>query len=89
MHRIIEVKPLENYKVWLKFADGVEGIVNLSDVAGKGVFSVWNDPKVFQAVFIDPESHTIAWPGGIDLCPDTLYSEITGIDVLTRKAAYA
>ena len=25
-------------------------------------------------------SHTIAWPGGIDLCPDSLYAEMTDKD---------
>ena len=88
MHRIVEVKPLQDFKVWLKFADGVEGIVDLSDVAGKGVFCVWNNPEIFNAVSINPENHTISWPGGIDLCPDTLYSEITGIDILS-KVTYA
>ncbi|OGW28374.1 MAG: hypothetical protein A2X59_02535 [Nitrospirae bacterium GWC2_42_7] len=81
MHRIIEIKPLENFKVWLKFSDGVEGTIDLSDIAGKGVFASFNDPKYFHAVFIDPATHTLAWPGGIDLCPDSLYTEITGVEI--------
>jgi hypothetical protein len=88
MKRIVEVKPLQDFKVWLKFSDGVEGTVDLSDVAGKGVFGAWNDPEIFNAVFINPENHTISWPGGIDLCPDTLYAEITGIDIVP-KVIYA
>ncbi|MDP2157567.1 MAG: DUF2442 domain-containing protein [Nitrospirota bacterium] len=87
MHRIIEVKPLDSYKVWLRFSDGAEGTVDLGDVAGKGVFFVWNDPVVFRAVFVDPETHTIAWPGGIDLCPDSLHAELTGKDILTATHA--
>lgn len=47
-----------------------------------------NNPEIFQAVFINPENHTISWPIGIDLCPDTLYAEITGIDILP-KVIYA
>lgn len=85
MYRIVEVKPLPGFKVWLKFSDGIEGEVDLSDLIGKGVFEAWNDPKGFESVFIDPESHTIAWPGGIDLCPDSLYAEVTGIDVLSKR----
>ncbi|MCX7839868.1 MAG: DUF2442 domain-containing protein, partial [Anaerolineae bacterium] len=38
----IEVKPLENYRIWLKYSDGREGIVDLSHLAGKGVFALWN-----------------------------------------------
>jgi len=89
MYRINEVKPLENFKVWLKFSDGTEGTVDLSELAGKGVFSVWEDPTIFQAVFVDSETHTIAWPGGIDLCPDSLYAEVSGVDILSKKVTHA
>lgn len=81
MHRIVEVKPVSDYKVWIKFADGIEGIVDLSDLAGKGIFSQWQDKNFFNSVYVDNESHTVAWPGGIDLCPDELYAEITGQDI--------
>jgi len=82
MRGIIEVKPLKNYTVWLKFADGVEGTVDLSDLAGKGVFSAWEDVDFFNSVFVDEQTRTIAWEGGIDLCPDNLYAKITGTDPL-------
>ena len=75
-----EVKALPGYKLHLKFSDGVEGAADLSDLVGKGVFSIWRDRKNFKAVYIDPQSHAVAWPGGIDLCPDRLYMEITGIE---------
>lgn len=83
MHKIIEGKPLAVYKVWIKFSDGVEGTVDLSELVGKGVFSAWEDKNFFNSVFIDPESHTIAWEGGIDLCPDTLYAKVLGVEPLS------
>lgn len=82
MHRIIEVKPLQDYRVWLRFSDGVEGTVDLSDLVGNGVFSAWNDVDFFNSVYIDPESRTITWDGRIDLCPDTLYAKVLGVDPL-------
>lgn len=85
MHRIVEVKPLTGFKIWLKFSDGVEGEVNLSELAGKGVFEAWKKPGVFDSVFIDSVSHTVAWLGGIDLCPDSLYAEVTGKDILVAE----
>ena len=81
MKRIISVKPLAGYKVWVKFSDGVEGVVDLSDLKGKGVFSIWEDKEIFNQVHIDAESHTLSWPGGIDLCPDALYAELTGKEI--------
>ncbi len=77
MPRPIEVKPLENYRIWVKYSDGVEGVVDLSDLVGKGVFAVWNDYRDFQKVHIGPGGE-IAWSEEIDLCPDAIYLEITG-----------
>ncbi|MFH1540086.1 MAG: DUF2442 domain-containing protein [bacterium] len=82
MRKVIEVKPLKNYRVWLKFSDGAEGTVDLSELAGKGVFSAWEDVDYFNSVFIDEQTHTIAWEGGIDLCPDNLYAKATGANPL-------
>jgi hypothetical protein len=87
MHRIKEVKPLSGFKVWIKFSDGIEGTVDLSDLAGEGVFLKWNDKEYFDSVYVDSESHTIAWPGGIDLCPDALYAEVTGKDIASFLTA--
>ncbi|MEW5946074.1 MAG: DUF2442 domain-containing protein [bacterium] len=83
MRKIVEAKPLENYRMRIRFSEGTEGTVDLSGLVGKGVFRVWEDVKFFNSVFIDSETHTIAWEGGIDLCPDKLYAEVTGADPLT------
>ncbi|MDE1977351.1 MAG: DUF2442 domain-containing protein [Elusimicrobia bacterium] len=76
MHQIAEVKPLELYKVWVRFSDGVSGTVDLSDLSGKGVFAAWKDPSIFKRVSIDPESRTLCWPGGIDIAPEALYEDL-------------
>ena len=78
MHRIIDVKPLADFKVWIKFSDNIEGVADLSDLKGKGIFSKFNDQDYFNSVFIDQESHTLTWPGGIDLDPEVLYAEVSG-----------
>ena len=72
-----EVKPLDNYRLWVKFSDGVEGIVDLAEFAGEGVFTLWNDYREFQKVHIGPGGE-IAWSGQIDMCPDAIYLRITG-----------
>lgn len=78
MLKIIEVRALPRFKIWVKFQDGQEGTADLSDLVGKGVFSKFKEPGFFASVSIDKESHTVAWPGGIDLAPESLYEEITG-----------
>lgn len=76
MHRIVEVRSLEDYRVWIRFADGKQGIVDLSDLVGRGVFAAWENPQEFAKVFVDPETQTLAWPGGIDLAPEALYEDL-------------
>jgi hypothetical protein len=78
MERVIAVKPLPGYRLWLRFTDGAEGEVDLSSFIGKGVFGAWNDPAEFAKVSVDSKSRTVCWPGGIDLDPDMLYSKVTG-----------
>ncbi|MEO5946475.1 MAG: DUF2442 domain-containing protein [Chitinophagaceae bacterium] len=58
------------YNIHLSFEDGVEGIVDLSDMAGKGIFTAWDKDDNFNKVFIEKESGAIAWPGNLDI--DTL-----------------
>jgi hypothetical protein len=38
MLRPIDIKPLPDYRIWLKYSHGIEGVVDLSQLAGKGVF---------------------------------------------------
>lgn len=77
MLKPIEVKPLSDHRIWLRYEDGVEGAVDLSHLAGRGVFALWNDPREFQKVHLGP-SGEIAWTEDVDLCPDSLYMKITG-----------
>jgi len=55
-------------------------VIIVSPLVGKGVFRVWKDPDEFAKVYIDEESGTLAWPGGLDLAPDALYQEIAGVE---------
>ena len=76
LDRIVAARPLPNYHVWIRFEDGLEGELSLTHLVGRGVFASWKDEREFQKMFIDEESGTIAWPGGIDLAPDALHHRL-------------
>ncbi len=80
MLKPIEVKALKDYRLHLKFSDGVEGEIDLSAFAGKGVFELWNDYNKFEQVHIG-ESGEIAWNDDVDMDSDTMYMKITGKSV--------
>ena len=74
----IRVEPRQGYRVWIQFSDGVAGEVNLSDLAGRGVFQAWNNnPGCFEKVYLTPH-RAIAWSDNIELCADALYLKLTG-----------
>jgi hypothetical protein len=77
MKKAVEAKALSGYRIWLRYADGVEGEVDLSDLANRGVFKAWADRKVFEGVHVDG-SGAVIWSEDIDLCPDALYMRLTG-----------
>ena len=76
----IAVEPREDYRIWLRYSDGAEGEVDLSDLAGDGVFSAWDDRACFEAVHVT-EYGAIAWSEELELCPDALYMRLTGKSV--------
>jgi len=73
----IEVRARERYRIWVRYSDGAEGIVDLSDLAGRGVFILWDDEQEFRKVSIGSGGE-ITWGDQIDLCPDAMYLRLTG-----------
>ncbi|MBN1347215.1 MAG: DUF2442 domain-containing protein [Phycisphaerae bacterium] len=81
--RVVAVRPLEEYRLELTFADGFTGVVDLAGwvVPGDGVFEALGNRAFFEQVSLSSEGGTIEWPNGVDLCPDVLYSRATGIPI--------
>ena len=85
--RPIEVRVIEQYRLWLRFTDGASGEVNLGHLAGRGVFAAWLTPGFFEQAFICAQSRTVSWPGELDLDPDVLYAAVTGKPLEGQSAA--
>ena len=76
---VIQARPLDGYRVRLRFNYGSEGIVDVSKlVPFRGVFRPLRDPKYFHRLRVDTEAGTICWPNGADIDPDVLHSNATG-----------
>ncbi|MDO9301233.1 MAG: DUF2442 domain-containing protein [Anaerolineales bacterium] len=77
MLKPIEVKTLKNYRLHIKFSDGVAGEIDLSEFAGKGVFKLWNDYSKFESAAIG-SSGEIIWNDQVDMDSVNMYLKITG-----------
>jgi len=76
MPKLIQVKPLKKYRIWLKYNDGAQGELDLSHLAGQGIFSLWDQKDQFQNVHIG-EFGQVAWNNEVELCADSLYLQLT------------
>lgn len=71
--KVVEVRPLEGYKLWLRFQDGLSGTVDLSTELWGPMFEPLKDVALFAQAAIHPELETVTWPNGADLAPEFLY----------------
>lgn len=69
--RIKSVTPEDNYCLLLEFNNGEWRRYDVSPLLERGVFKPLKNYRAFRQV--RPWMGTIAWAGGQDLCPDTLY----------------
>jgi hypothetical protein len=74
---VADVDALDNYSLHVRFLDGTEGRVEMSQLIlgpNAGVFAALRDPKVFARARVD--AGAVTWAGDIDLAPDAMYDEI-------------
>jgi len=82
LSQIVEARPLEGYRIYLRFEDGARGVVDLlKTIRLEGVFAPLRERSYFEQVRVHPEMGTICWPNGADLDPDVLHAAITGATV--------
>ena len=81
----VAVEPRAGFSAWVRYEDGVEGEMDLSHLAGSGVFEAWEDREFFESVHIHPEARCVTWTGvpgsglELDLAPETGYAYLLGI----------
>jgi hypothetical protein len=84
---IVTVKPLDGYRLCLRFEDGVEGSIDVTElVRFAGIFAPLRCRDYFVQVRVNPDIGTICWPNGADLDPDVLYSLVTGEPIHVLEA---
>ena len=75
--RVLEVKALPDDRLFVRFVDGLTGIVDLSALIASpkaGVFARLRDRSLFEQARV--EMGAVVWPGELDLAPDAMHAEI-------------
>jgi hypothetical protein len=68
---VTDVKYIDDYRLWLRFNNGAEGILDLEAELYGEIFEPLIDKDLFQQVYLT--SRTIEWPNGADFAPEYLY----------------
>ena len=66
---------VREYQIRLKFADGLEGVIDLRDELWGEVFEPLKKMELFRTFRLNEELNTIVWPTGADLAPEFLYDQ--------------
>lgn len=66
---------ITGYTIRLRFADGVEGDVDLEAELWGEVFEPLKDIEVFRRFHLNAELNTLTWSSGADLAPEFLYEK--------------
>ena len=78
MIRVVSAQPLPDCRLQVAFSDGLAGIFAVEPQRRGGVFLKLHEPRIFNAVTVNPDFGCVEWPGGIDLCPDTMHQAMAG-----------
>lgn len=71
---IIDVKALDDYKIYLKFKNGAEKIYDMNySIKNYKIYSKLKDKEYFQKIKIRKD--TIEWENGEDIAPEYLYHD--------------
>lgn len=70
-----KAEAISNYCLYLEFADGVSGTIDLSTWKGKGVFEFWNNEIEFKNFKITSQNK-LEWNSDVDVDPDAFYLKL-------------
>ncbi len=73
---LVGARHVDEYGLWLRFSDGVEGEIDLAGELDGPMFAPLRDIGLFRRVALHPELRTVVWPNGADLAPEFLRSRL-------------
>ncbi|MDR4516598.1 MAG: DUF2442 domain-containing protein [Nitrosomonas sp.] len=74
--KLKEARYQGDYRVWLKFDDGIEGEVDLEKELWGEVFQPLRDKARFAELSVNKDIDTLVWSNGADFAPEFLYQQL-------------
>ena len=73
--KVTEAQYAKEFTFHVRFSDGTEGDVDLSQELYGELFEPLRETAAFKSFTIHPEFHTLCWPNGADLAPEFLHEK--------------
>ncbi len=73
---VTEAKHLGGYRLWMRFSDGTEGEIDLTELVAndsRPIVAALRDPALFARLKVDMD--TVVWENGFDLAPEYLHAK--------------
>lgn len=74
--RIVEARYVQDFRIWLRFSDGLAGEVDLADELHGAIFQPLRDVATFRGFRLHPELRTLVWANGADFAPEFLRARL-------------
>ena len=71
---VTDATHVEAHRMHVRFNDGAEGQIDLSEALHGPIFEPLRDVEYFRSFSI--VGHTLAWPNGADFAPEFLYDRM-------------
>jgi len=87
--KVIELRPVGEHSLWIRFSNGDEGTRDFGDILAEGgpMVEPLRDPAMFQRAFLSFGAPS--WPNGLDLDPTNLHAEMRDAGLLAPASASA
>lgn len=84
---VVAVKALGDYRIWVRFSNGREGVRDFAEMiaAGGEMVEPLRDKALFQQVYV--HDFVPAWPNGFEIDATNLHMEMQAAGLLTPAAA--
>jgi len=70
---VVDVKYLNEYKIWVSFNNGNSGVVDLQIELTGPIFEPLKEISLFKTIKVHPIMETVVWENGADLAPEFLH----------------
>jgi hypothetical protein len=83
--RINAAEVRDDHRLYLRFNDGTEKVVDLSPILNGPIFEPLRDPEYFSRMELDPICGTVVWPNGADFAPEALL-DLSAVEESARRS---